>query len=227
LYAARNGVFPLASAKIFWISLSQRLRIERVVLPMLPSEAGSSWWDRSVDESGRVLRTDVREAAHNIWRVVCVQAKRQLGDASDAAELLETVVEAVSRYLDKRNVPVYSADCSGLLVLAFYRSLRRLAKRRARIDSVGSTSEIADLLYAPDWSDQVDRHLFLEQLTCELSRKARGMLRLRLDGYGWAEIGRMLGMKASAARAVFWRAVRKAQFRLLGNIGNEKAGSQK
>jgi hypothetical protein len=40
-------------------------------------------------------------------------------------------------------------------------------------------------------------------------------LRLRIAGYDWNEIGRMLGMSASALRQGFWRDVQKAHLRLL------------
>ena len=107
---------------------------------MLSSESTSAWWDRGVDESGRALRSDVREAAYRIWRVVCAQAQSELGDTSDAPELVETAIKSVSQYLDRRNVPLYSSDPSGLLVLAFRRSLRRLARRRRRIETIGRST---------------------------------------------------------------------------------------
>src|SRR5712664_1074361 len=66
------------------------------------SEAVPPWWDRDVDiESGQLLRADVRASAHRVWRSVCAHARRVLGDTTDAPELLEAAVKAVSRYLDK------------------------------------------------------------------------------------------------------------------------------
>lgn len=73
------------------------------------------WWDREVDESGSLIRADVREAARQIWGRVCVIVRRVLGDSSEAQELLEKAVQSVSRYLDRNKVPPH--DPSGLLVV--------------------------------------------------------------------------------------------------------------
>src|SRR5713226_9107727 len=100
------------------------------------SEAVPPWWDRDVDdESGQILRADVRESAHRVWRSVCAQARRILGDAADAPELLESAIRKISVYLDKNNVPLHAADPGGLLVLATYRALKRLARRRGQSKS--------------------------------------------------------------------------------------------
>ena len=189
---------------------------------MLSSESTLAWWDRGVDESGRALRSDVREAAYRIWRVACAKAQQELGDTSDAPELLETAIKSISQYLDRKNVPLYSSEPDGLLVLAFCRYLRRLARRRRRIETVGNGAELEEMLPVPGWFDEVDRRLFLEQLSHELSKKSRGLLRLRLDGYEWSEIAQMLGMTVTAVRTSFWRDVRKAQLRLLGTRGTHK-----
>jgi len=174
------------------------------------------WWDRDIDEeTGRALRADVRNAAHRVWRWVCRKAQEVLGDSSDAAEVLESSVRTISRYLDKSNVPLHSTDPGGLLVLACYRSLRRLARRRRRYELVGGTSELAEILEVPDWRDEIDRRLFLDELARELDTRSSGILRLRLAGYDWNEIGRMMHMSTSAVRRSFWRGVRKGYFELL------------
>jgi DNA-binding NarL/FixJ family response regulator len=183
---------------------------------MASSERFLPWWDREIDEdSGRPFRADVREAAHRVWKLVCLRAQEILGDPCDAAEVLESSVKSISRYLDKNNVPLNSADPDGLLALACYRALRRLARRRRRIEFIGTSSELAEILRAPDWRDETDRRLFLEELSRRLEMRSRGILRLRIAGYDWKEIARMLGMSTSAVRQGFWRDVRKAHLRLL------------
>lgn len=67
------------------------------------SERLPLWWDRETDEqTGSRLRADVREAAHRVWKWVCLKSRELLGDAGDAAEVLEASVRTISRYLDKR-----------------------------------------------------------------------------------------------------------------------------
>jgi hypothetical protein len=183
---------------------------------MASSERFLPWWDREIDEdSGRPFRPDVREAAHRVWKSVSYKTQEILGDPGDAAEVLESSVESISRYLDKNHVPLHSADPAGLLIVASYRTLRRLARRQWRIELVGTSSELAEVLRVSDWRDEIDRHLFLEELARELDTKSRSILRLRMAGYDWNEIGRILGMSASALRQGFWRDVRKAHLRLL------------
>lgn len=184
---------------------------------MAYSEFFPPWWDREIDEqTGRPLRADVREAAHRVWRWVCLKTHELLGDTGDAAEVLESSVRSVSRYLDKNGVPLRSADPGGLLVLASYRFLRRLARRRRRLVPVGDSSDLAELLRTPDWRDEIDQRLFLEELARELDVKSRAVLRLRMSGYDWEEIARMLQTTAPTSRKAFWRGVRKAYLRLFG-----------
>ena len=174
------------------------------------------WWDRDSDEeTGKPFRPDVREAAHKVWKCVSCKTQEILGDPSDAAEVLECSIKIISRYLDKNKVPLHSADQGGLLVISCYRALRRLARRRRRIEFVGTSSELADILRVPDWRDEIDRRLFLEQLARELDNKSRSILRLRIAGYDWKQIAGMCGVSAPALRQGFWREVRKAHLRLL------------
>jgi AraC-like DNA-binding protein len=183
---------------------------------MASSERFLPWWDREIDEdTGRPFRPDVREAAHRVWKWVCLKAQEMFGDPGDAAEVLESSVKIISRYLDRNNVALHSADPGGLLAVACYRALRRLARRRRRIEFIGTSSELAEILRAPDWRDETDRRLFLEELSRRLEMRSRGILRLRIAGYDWKEIARMLGMSTSAVRQGFWRDVRKAHLRLL------------
>jgi hypothetical protein len=182
---------------------------------MQPSEAATLWWDRVDDESGRILRVDVRESAHRVWPWVCAQAKRILGDSGDAPELLESSIRKISVYLDKKNIPLHTADPGGLLRLATYRALKRVARRRRLFNSTEQDSPLAEVLRAPDWREGVDRRLFLERLGRELDEKTRAVLRLRLSGAGWNEIARVQQMQAPAVRQSFWRNVRRAYLRLL------------
>jgi hypothetical protein len=183
---------------------------------MASSERFLPWWDREIDEdTGRPFRPDVREAAHRVWKWVSCKTQEILGDSTDAAEVLEASVKTISRYLDKNSVPLHSTDLGGLLIVACYRALHRRALRRWRIEFVGTSSEFADILRVPDWRDEIDRRLFLEELARELDVKNRGILRLRIAGYDWKEIGRIFDISAAAVRQGFWRDVRKAHLRLL------------
>jgi DNA-directed RNA polymerase specialized sigma24 family protein len=186
------------------------------------------WWDREIDdETGRPIRGDVREAGHQIWTWLCIKTRYALGEENDASELLEKSVKAVSRYLDKNKVPDYSNDLRGLLMLACHRSLRRLTWRRNRTDLVGEGGELAEMLRAPDWRQEMDRQLFLQELARHLNTESRFILRLRMVGYDWKEIARMLGNKPGAVRQRFWREVRRAHLTLVGSTNPKKLEERK
>lgn len=183
---------------------------------MVLSNRSPLWWDREADpETGRPFREDVRRAAHHVWRWVCLRSREILGDSNDAAEVMESAITAICRYLDKKNVQINSTDPSGLLAVAAYRLLRRVARKRGRVELAGSTTDLAEKLRAPDWRHETDRQLLIEELAREMDERTRGILRLRMAGYDWNEIGRMLHMTATAVRSAFWRDVRKAHLRLL------------
>lgn len=173
------------------------------------------WWDRETDErTGRELRPDVRQAGHQVWQWVCSKAQELLGDPDDAAEILEAAVRTASRYLDTKHVVLHSADHSGLVAVVSYRSLLRLAAKR-RLKFIVPTSNLAEVLRAPDWRDESDRKLLIDKLARELDPGTRGLLRLRINGFDWKEIGGMVGLTPQAVRRKFWRDVRKAHLRLM------------
>ena len=178
-------------------------------------DRNSVWWDRETDErTGRDLRPDVRQAGHMVWQWVCSKAQELLGDPNDAAEILEASVRTVSRYLDAKGVALHSADHAGLVAVVNYRSLLRLATKR-RLKLIVPTSNLAEVLRAPDWLEESDRKLLIDKLARELDPETRGLLRLRINGFDWKEIGKMVGLTPEAIRKKFWRDVRKAHLRLM------------
>jgi DNA-directed RNA polymerase specialized sigma24 family protein len=180
------------------------------------------WWDREFDLSGRPIRPDVRKAAIKVWRNVCEVVEKIRGDCAEAQELLEKAVAAVSIYLNKKNVGLH--DPGGLLVVAVHRAASRLSRRERMVQTVGGTSELSEMLRAPDWLEAADRRLFLQKLVSELNPESRGILQLRIRGLEWQEIGAFLQVNSTLARNRFWKDVRRAHLKLLQSAtgGGEK-----
>jgi hypothetical protein len=181
-----------------------------------PGSKAPVWWDKEVDPAGRPIRLDVRTAAHQIWVAARRQAQHLLGDASEAPELMENAVAQVSRYLDRSGADLFTQNTAGILMCAICRSLRRYARKLNRLELVGGSAELSDRRIAPDWTALVELRLDLERLTRSLNDKSRTMLDLRRSGFDWKEIADVLQMTDVAARAAFWRGVKRAKLRTVG-----------
>jgi hypothetical protein len=73
----------------------------------------------------------------------------------------------------------------------------------------------------------VELRLDLEKLGRNLTHKGRIMLGLRTRGFDWKEIAEVLHITQTAARAVFWREVKRAGFRNAGSSRQEKPAGRR
>jgi DNA-directed RNA polymerase specialized sigma24 family protein len=161
-----------------------------------------------VDRGGRRIRPDVRSAGHEIWDHACQQTQVLLGDNAPAAELMESTVAQVSRYLDRIGAPS-STRKHGLLLVAFCRALHRYAAKSKRLELVGGTTELANYTADTAWVRQIDARLDLERIIRQLSERNAAILTLRAAEYEWKEIAEMFGVSVAAIRNSFWREVEK------------------
>jgi RNA polymerase sigma factor (sigma-70 family) len=190
-------------------------------LPKLPP----SWWDREHDRAGEVIRPDVRRAAEQLWPRLFRFAQQVIADSEfEAQELLERVVDSISRYLNSKNAA--PQDPSGLLVVKFRQELYRVARKQRRLETVGRDTDVVEPPRFDGWAEEADRRIFLQELVRALSERNRGVLRLRMAGYDWREIAQMMQLNVSTVRNSFWRDVRKLYLQFLGSNVDEKLGSE-
>jgi hypothetical protein len=187
-----------------------------------PGSTAPVWWDKEMDAAGRPIRLDVRAAAHQIWDSARRQVQHLLGDASEAPELMENAVAQVSRYLDRSGADLFTQNTAGILMCAICRSLRRYAMKLNRLELVGGSAELSERRIAPNWTALVELRLDLETLTRNLTPKSRTMLGLRRSGFDWKEIAEVLQTTDIAARAAFWREVKRAKLRAAGTGSQHK-----
>jgi len=166
------------------------------------------WWDRDVDQAGRPIRRDVRLAGHEIWKQACERTQALLDDHGPAAELMESSVAQVSRYLDRIGAPE-SSQKHGLLMVAFCRGLRRYASKLNRLEFVGGSGELSSRTLGEGWIAQVNAHLELARMVRKLSDKNGTVLMLRAAGYEWKDVAQILGKSPSAIRNSFWREIER------------------
>jgi DNA-directed RNA polymerase specialized sigma24 family protein len=148
----------------------------------------------------------VRSAAHDLWEQACQQTLALVADHAPAAELMESTVAQVSRYLDRIGAPVSSRK-HGLLLVAYSRALRRYAAKANRLEPVGGSAELAIRMADLAWMRQADARLALDGVIRGLRQRNRDVLSLRAAGYEWKEIAQIFGMSVSAIRNGFWREI--------------------
>jgi DNA-directed RNA polymerase specialized sigma24 family protein len=155
----------------------------------------------------------VRSAAHQVWKEACRRTQSLLADPAPAPELMEDSVAQVSRYLDRIGAPSPSPK-NGLLLLAFSRSLRRLAAKSRRFELAGGAVELSSRMVDRDWARQVIARLDLENIVRRLSERNSTVLSLRAAGHNWEEVAQLLGTSVAAVRNSFWREVREVRQKL-------------
>jgi DNA-directed RNA polymerase specialized sigma24 family protein len=172
------------------------------------------WWDRDTDSSGRAIREDVRAAARQVWDDACKKTRALLGEPCEAAGMMEKTVTQVSRYLDRRGIPMFAQDTGGLVLCAFCRALRRYAARHQRVEVAEKPEELS----APDagkhCTSKADCGLDAKKAASRLSPRGRKMYELRKVGFGWNEVAQMLNTTAGAARAEYSRELKRARLML-------------
>jgi hypothetical protein len=172
------------------------------------------WWDRELDSTGKTIRPDVRSAALEIWEVACNQTRTLLGEPCDASGLMERSVAQISRYLNVRETPLFAQDASGLLMCAFYRSLRRHVAKLKRIELAADIGALSESGPARNCTKEEDCRLDAEKAARQLSARGRQMYELRHAGFEWREIAQKLSTTDAAARAEFSRELKRARLKL-------------
>jgi DNA-directed RNA polymerase specialized sigma24 family protein len=121
---------------------------------------------------------------------------------------MERAVAEVSRYLDRIGAPMSSRK-HGLVMTAFCRALRRYRAKSARLELLGSSTDLSDLAIAERWLDQANGRLDLEKLVRRLTSRNAEVLMLRAAGYEWKEIAELFETTVAAIRNSFWREIEK------------------
>ena len=165
------------------------------------------WWDRGVDRTGRTIRPDVRKAAMSVWRSTCRRTQAVLSDPSQAAELMEGTVAQLSRYLDRKDIAVFSREIEGLVAHSFRRAVQREVVKRNRLVPLDGSGGLSNHVADETWRRQVQAGLELQELVGLLADRSRTVLALRYAGYTWKETAQVMGESVAALRSAFWRDV--------------------
>src|SRR5690242_20490667 len=119
---------------------------------------------------------------------------------------MENSVAQVSRYLDRIGAPE-SSEKHGLLMVAFCRGLRRYAAKLNRLELMGGSGDLATRTLDEGWVGQINARLELARIVRKLGDNNGTVLMLRAAGYGWEDVGQILGKSSAAIRVSFWREI--------------------
>jgi DNA-directed RNA polymerase specialized sigma24 family protein len=177
----------------------------------------TAWvWQR--DESGTAIEPDLLDAAQRNWTRVLAYARRHQQDSSRAADILEAVLLSVSRARRahaKLGSPIRNLD--NYLYSAFVHRLNRRLTREPRIETVGSIQDLDALtgIRTPGASPLVEDELLIKELMGYMNERTRRMFSLRMSGYSWKEIARILRTTANSAQVLFNYGLEKARSRVM------------
>jgi DNA-directed RNA polymerase specialized sigma24 family protein len=153
----------------------------------------SSFRISPVDQLGRRIDPAVRRVAEQILRWALAPRSKLLDDPAVVTNLVEEVAAKVSLRLQSpqiRNVPWY-------LWMSFLRKAIRVKRRE--IVTVSLDESPCEGIAWTDPSAQFDTKILCDEFLARCDSITQSMLRQRLQGYSWEEIGPVHGMSAHAA----------------------------
>lgn len=169
------------------------------------------WWDRDIDRTGRKIRLDVREAALNVWQGPSFRIQFIVSDPSQAADLMEKTVAQLSRYLDRKEIALFSRKIEGLVAYSFQRAVKREFLKRSRMLPLDESGALSKSAADETWQRKVQARLELLELIGLLTEKSRSVLALRYAGYTWKETAQVMDESIPSLRSAFWRDVNRVK----------------
>lgn len=173
-------------------------------------------WIGERDSKDQPVEPTVRESAQRIWRRVVYYVRKERSDDTNAAEVFEEAVHAVSRRMqrDNESEPIHNID-SYLFHSFVHRFLRRV-RREDRIQYYDS-SEALDSIGRRSPKNpmtELENRILLKQVISAMDSRIREMFALRSAGHSWKEVGRQFGISAHNAEVQFAYGLKKAKTRL-------------
>lgn len=158
---------------------------------------------------GHDINSDVRKVAERLWPWAWHYIGTRLADYGCAAEKAELVAYRLSRHLEAHPGEVRSIV--GLYYTTTANLIKSTRSREGRIDyrGLGQDLELVATAQEPDWHEEVELWILVEEIGQHLEADIREMFYLRLLEVGWNDIGKLQGLTAGQARLRFRRALQK------------------
>jgi len=170
--------------------------------------------------NGRLIDPEIRAAFAQLWPWFWNYVGKELGDPGRAADLADEVAYRISSYINGH--PGQVRSLVGFCRVAAVNLVNTTKKKEGRIDYRGLTQEIEATLSptAPDWQEELELSICVDQALHGQDREARTMLQRRLMDETWDQIGESLGLTAGQARLRFRRALERIRLDVVLRGGN-------
>jgi RNA polymerase sigma factor (sigma-70 family) len=175
------------------------------------------WIDGRAGKPNAINVTLVR-AAEELWPRVFQIVTYALKDAASAAELLEQVVHEIAESQLEGKLPEELEAPQALLLARLQQRLINHLHRERRISYRGSLFELEESYRSGSSPNQDERQVHESILRVQalalIDENARRLLTLRLMGFRWSEIGRLMGERTGTVRERFRMALNRLKERL-------------
>lgn len=143
-------------------------------------------------------------AAEEVWPRVFQIVSDALNDGASAAELLEQVVHEIAKSQDEDKLPRELHAPRALLLTRLQQRLINHTIRERRITYVGSVRDLEGSFGASSTKNQdeqrVHQTILIAQVMALFDDNVRRLMALRLMGYRWNEIARLIGEPTGTLR---------------------------
>ena len=186
----------------------------------LQDESRPDFWIDGRAGKPNAIDVALMRAAEEVWPRVFQIVTYALNDGASAAELLEQVVHEIAESQAEGKLPKELEAPRALLLTRLQQRLINHLHRERRISYRGSVFELEESYRSRSIPNQDERQVHESILRAQalalIDGNARRLLTLRLMGFRWSEIGRLMGERTGTVRERF----RVALNRLIERLSN-------
>lgn len=187
---------------------------------VLKDEPRPAFWIDGRAGKPNAINVALVRAAEEVWPRVFQIVTYALNDGASAAELLEKVVHEIAESQAEGKLPKELEAPRALLLTRLQQRLINHLHRERRISYRGSVFELEESYRSRSIPNQDERQVHESILRAQalalIDGNARRLLTLRLMGFRWSEIGRLMGERTGTVRERF----RVALNRLIERLSN-------
>jgi hypothetical protein len=167
------------------------------------NDAQTRLWIHDRDSVGNAIDRRLIQAAHRVWEPARLVVIRYLAEDTEAAEILEAAVDSASRLIGNDHAIEFF---EAYLLKSVARESFRRCRRNRRIAYVdGADLERLAGAASTNLERQLDDAKRIEALRACMDEQGRTMYDLRVLGFNWRRIARLVGYSDGHSAEVQFR----------------------